>query len=73
MEREALIEVCDDGTFNIRVAQEGWGTIGPRYLRGEPGLPKYKGLDFEEAKKQIVVWNEFLRAQDNKRRKGRRR
>lgn len=60
MDREALIEVCDDGTYSIRIAHEGWGVVGPRMLRGEKELPVYEGLDFEGAKEAIGVWNEFL-------------
>ncbi len=64
MDREALIEVCDDGTYSIRIAHEGWGVVGPRMLRGEKELPAHEGLDFEGARKAVGVWKEFLGRQD---------
>jgi hypothetical protein len=64
MDRQALIEVCEDGTYSIRVAHEGWGVVGDRYLHGEKELPDHDGLDFEGARKQVGVWNEFLGRQD---------
>jgi hypothetical protein len=69
MKQEALLQPNEDGTFTIRVTHNGWGTVGPRLLKGENELPPYKNLTRGNAVKACQTFQDFLDNQHMKRSK----